>query len=304
MLDTQEAHASDLADIEQHRRALQAARLRGQAGDIFTQPDTVKKGHRRPRPSDAAGRRSRRAMETRLLIRGEQAAGDGAAAGRGEPGHRGDARGASAPPSPEQLDAADRRGVRGRAGVGGHAGGRARRAAARGGRRGCARQTDELARVMTLEGGKPLVENSDEVGWTAAAFDYYAEMGRNFAGRVIPSIESTQLALVVKEPIGVVGLHRALELPAAPARLEARAGAGRRQHGGRQAVRAHAAVDADARARASTHLPPGVVQRGGRRRRRGRGARRATRASTAWPSPGRSPPARRWPRRAPSAWRA
>jgi betaine-aldehyde dehydrogenase len=62
--------------------------------------------------------------------------------------------------------------------------------------------TDELARVMTLEGGKPLVENSDEVGWCAAAFDYYAEMGRNFAGRVIPSIESTQLALVVKEPIG------------------------------------------------------------------------------------------------------
>ena len=66
-------------------------------------------------------------------------------------------------------------------------------------------RTDELARVMTLEGGKPLVENSDEVGWTAAAFDYYAEMGRNFAGRVIPSIESTQLALVVKEPIGVWG---------------------------------------------------------------------------------------------------
>ena len=63
-------------------------------------------------------------------------------------------------------------------------------------------RTDELARVMTLEGGKPLVENSDEVAWTAAAFDYYAEMGRNFAGRVIPPIESTQLALVVKEPIG------------------------------------------------------------------------------------------------------
>ena len=66
-------------------------------------------------------------------------------------------------------------------------------------------RTDELARVMTLEGGKPLIENSDEVGWTAAAFDYYAEMGRNFAGRVIPPVESTQLALVLKEPLGVVG---------------------------------------------------------------------------------------------------
>ncbi len=66
-------------------------------------------------------------------------------------------------------------------------------------------RTDELARLMTAEGGKPLVEKSDEVGWTAAAFDYYAEIGRDSAGRVIPSIESTQLALVVKDPVGPVG---------------------------------------------------------------------------------------------------
>ena len=66
-------------------------------------------------------------------------------------------------------------------------------------------RTDELAEVMTLEGGKPLVENSDEVGWAAACFDYYAEIGRDSAGRVIPSIESSQLSLVVKEPLGVIG---------------------------------------------------------------------------------------------------
>ena len=65
--------------------------------------------------------------------------------------------------------------------------------------------TDELAETMTLEGGKPLIENRDEVGWTAAAFDYYAEIGRDHAGRVIPPIESTQLAMVVKDPVGVVG---------------------------------------------------------------------------------------------------
>jgi betaine-aldehyde dehydrogenase len=63
---------------------------------------------------------------------------------------------------------------------------------------------DALARTMTLEGGKPLLENRDEVGWTAAAFDYYAELGRDAAGRLIPPIESTQLAMVAKEPIGVV----------------------------------------------------------------------------------------------------
>src|SRR3954453_4356527 len=65
-------------------------------------------------------------------------------------------------------------------------------------------KTDELGELMTREGGKPLVENTDEVGWVTAAFDFYAEMGRNIAGWVIPPIEASQLALVLKEPIGVV----------------------------------------------------------------------------------------------------
>ena len=66
-------------------------------------------------------------------------------------------------------------------------------------------QRDELAALMTAEVGKPLIENSDEIDWCAAAFDYYAEIGRDSAGRVIPPIESSQLALVVKDPLGVVG---------------------------------------------------------------------------------------------------
>ena len=67
------------------------------------------------------------------------------------------------------------------------------------------RDAEELARTMTAEGGKPLIENRDELEWTAAAFDYYAEIGRDHAGRVIPPIENTQLAMVVKDPLGVVG---------------------------------------------------------------------------------------------------
>jgi acyl-CoA reductase-like NAD-dependent aldehyde dehydrogenase len=66
-------------------------------------------------------------------------------------------------------------------------------------------QAEGLARTMTEEGGKPLIENRDELEWTAAAFDYYAEIGRDHAGRVIPPIETTQLAMVVKDPLGVVG---------------------------------------------------------------------------------------------------
>ena len=142
-------------------------------------------------------------MDTRLLIGGEQVAGDGDALPVENPTTE-ETLETVALPSGEQVDAAI--------------------AAARDARRRWAgtpaiergealhevatrlrAHTDELAELMTLEGGKPLIETSDEVGWTAAAFDYYAEIGRNRAGRVIPPIESTQLALVLKEPIGVVG---------------------------------------------------------------------------------------------------
>ena len=64
-------------------------------------------------------------------------------------------------------------------------------------------RTEDLARLLTLEGGKPLKENLDEVGWCVACFRYYAELGRNSRGRVIPSVEPTQLAMVLKEPYGV-----------------------------------------------------------------------------------------------------
>jgi acyl-CoA reductase-like NAD-dependent aldehyde dehydrogenase len=142
-------------------------------------------------------------METRLLIGGEQVAGDGERLGVENPATE-ETIVELGTPSPEQLDAA-------LSAASEAAPGWARmpaveraellhEVAAR-----LRARTDELAQVMALEGGKPLIENSDEVGWTAAAFDYYAEMGRNFAGRVIPSIEATQLALVVKEPIGVWG---------------------------------------------------------------------------------------------------
>src|ERR687894_606065 len=63
---------------------------------------------------------------------------------------------------------------------------------------------DELAEIMTREGGKPFIENHDEVGWTAASFDYFAEIARDSVGYLPAPIEAQQLALVIKEPIGVV----------------------------------------------------------------------------------------------------
>ena len=151
---------------------------------------------------------------------------------------------------------------------------------------------------MTLEGGKPLIENTDEVGWTAAAFDYYAEMGRNFAGRVIPSIESTQLALVVKEPIGVWGgivpwnyplLLLAWKLAPALA-------------AGNTVVAKPSELTPLSTlmlAECFAELPAGVVNLVAGAGDVGRAWSR-TSGSTAWPSPARWRPARRWPRPAPS----
>jgi len=62
----------------------------------------------------------------------------------------------------------------------------------------------ELAETMTLEGGKPYIENSDEVEWSAACFDYYGEIARDSVGYLPAPIEPHQLAMVVKEPIGTV----------------------------------------------------------------------------------------------------
>jgi acyl-CoA reductase-like NAD-dependent aldehyde dehydrogenase len=70
--------------------------------------------------------------------------------------------------------------------------------------RGLRNHADELAEIMTREGGKPFIENHDEVGWTAACFDYYAEIARDNVGYLPAPIEAQQLALVIKEPIGTV----------------------------------------------------------------------------------------------------
>lgn len=67
-----------------------------------------------------------------------------------------------------------------------------------------AENTEELATTLTREGGKPLVENRDEMGWSASCLDFYAEIGRLERGRIVPSGEEGQLSLVFKEPFGVV----------------------------------------------------------------------------------------------------
>jgi acyl-CoA reductase-like NAD-dependent aldehyde dehydrogenase len=61
-----------------------------------------------------------------------------------------------------------------------------------------------LSRLLTLEGGKPRIENLDEVEWCAACLDYYAEIARNSHGSSIPPVAEHQVNFTIKEPLGVV----------------------------------------------------------------------------------------------------
>jgi len=63
---------------------------------------------------------------------------------------------------------------------------------------------DEMLRLLTMEEGKPLPENEEELWWTEETFDYYAEIGRHDRGLVIPPGDPGQFNFVLKEPWGVV----------------------------------------------------------------------------------------------------
>jgi acyl-CoA reductase-like NAD-dependent aldehyde dehydrogenase len=62
-----------------------------------------------------------------------------------------------------------------------------------------------LVELLTLEEGKPVPENEEELEWVANTFDYYAELGRHERGRVLTPGEPSQFNFVLKEPYGVVG---------------------------------------------------------------------------------------------------
>lgn len=62
----------------------------------------------------------------------------------------------------------------------------------------------DLSRLMTRETGKPLIEAVDCIDWVAAAFEYYAEVGRRSFGNSIPPVAPHQVNFTIKEPFGVV----------------------------------------------------------------------------------------------------
>ena len=63
---------------------------------------------------------------------------------------------------------------------------------------------EDLARIMTMEMGKPIGESRGEVVYAAAFIDWYAEEGKRAYGEIIPTHDMTKRLLVMKQPVGVV----------------------------------------------------------------------------------------------------
>ena len=64
-------------------------------------------------------------------------------------------------------------------------------------------QTDDLAKLMTLEQGKPIKEAIGEVAYAASFIEWFAEEAKRVTGAIPSSTWSDKRMLVLKQPIGV-----------------------------------------------------------------------------------------------------
>jgi len=72
-----------------------------------------------------------------------------------------------------------------------------------------------LARILTSEQGKPLVEARGEIEYAAAVVTWYAEEGKRGYGETIPASVAHKRLLVIKQPVGVVAAITPWNFPAA-----------------------------------------------------------------------------------------
>src|SRR5712692_10021504 len=66
-------------------------------------------------------------------------------------------------------------------------------------------RVDDLARLLTREGGKPLSVSRAEVIRGADAIEYYAGLARNVYGRTV-NLGPNEMAILMREPVGVVAI--------------------------------------------------------------------------------------------------
>jgi succinate-semialdehyde dehydrogenase/glutarate-semialdehyde dehydrogenase len=63
--------------------------------------------------------------------------------------------------------------------------------------------TDDLAKILTVEQGKPLAEAKGEIVYGAGFVKWFAEEGKRVYGETVPAPTADRRIIVLKEPIGV-----------------------------------------------------------------------------------------------------
>src|SRR5205823_4416805 len=84
--------------------------------------------------------------------------------------------------------------------------------------------TEDLARIMTAEQGKPLSESRGEIAYAASFIEWFAEEGKRIYGDTIPHNARGRRVLVLKQPVGVFAAMTPGNWPAAM--IARKAGAG------------------------------------------------------------------------------
>eukprot|EP00897_Mesotaenium_endlicherianum_P005815 jgi/Mesen1/5261/ME000263S04369 len=74
---------------------------------------------------------------------------------------------------------------------------------------------EELGALMTLEQGKPLKESLGEVTYGADYVEFYAEEATRAYGDILPSPHPERRILVIRQPVGVVGIITPWNFPIA-----------------------------------------------------------------------------------------
>jgi len=63
---------------------------------------------------------------------------------------------------------------------------------------------EDLARIMTIEQGKPIAEARGEITYGASFVEWFAEEGKRVYGDIIPDVSPDRRIVIIKQPVGVV----------------------------------------------------------------------------------------------------
>ncbi|ASN05359.1 NAD-dependent succinate-semialdehyde dehydrogenase [Virgibacillus necropolis] len=77
------------------------------------------------------------------------------------------------------------------------------------------KEKEEIAKIMTLESGKPINESLGEVDYATSYIDWYAEEAKRIYGRTIPANSESKRIVVTRQPVGLVAAITPWNFPAA-----------------------------------------------------------------------------------------